>query len=420
MSEFEEGSLRKPNSGALAVVATALCAALGGCGFSSEDVGGGGKRVTLYGANEVGFAEAIAACNKQANGRYTISYVVLPRTADAQRELMARRLAAEDSDIDLLSMDVPWTAEFAEAGWIREWKGERARTALAGRLEGPVRTVQYEDKVWATPFTTNTQMLFYRKDRVKTPPRTWDEMIDQAERLKTGIAVQAARYEGLTVWINSLVASAGGQIVGEDGEPTLDRSTVRAAEIINRLATSSAAPAGMSNLKEDTANFGFQDGSSSFQLNYSFIFPGAAEIKGLQDKIGWARWPRVDPNEPSHVTLGGFNLAVSKYSKNPELAFEAAECMASPERQEIITGLGGLAPTSEELYDSPKVKKTLPFAALMRETLDDGTPRAVSPAYSDISLAIQKTFHPPEGIDPRGIVDELEDKLDKAAEGKVF
>ncbi len=93
--------------------------------------------MTLYAANEVGFDEAIAACNKEAQGRYSISYVRLPRTADAQRELMARRLAAEDSDIDLLSMDVPWTAEFAEAGWIREWEGERGRQALEGRLEGP-------------------------------------------------------------------------------------------------------------------------------------------------------------------------------------------------------------------------------------------------------------------------------------------
>ena len=131
----------------------------------SEDTGGGGQRVSLYGANEVGFAEAIAACNKKADGRYRITYVPLPRTADAQRELMARRLAAEDSDIDLVTLDIPWTAEFAEAGWIREWEGERGQKALEGRLDGPVRTVQYEDKVWATPFTTNTQMLFYRKDR---------------------------------------------------------------------------------------------------------------------------------------------------------------------------------------------------------------------------------------------------------------
>ena len=215
------------------------------------------------------------------------------------------------------------------------------------------------------------------------------------------------------------MASAGGQIIGEDGEPTLDETTVRAAEIVKRSATS-AAPPGLSNMQEDTANFSFQDGSSSFQLNYSFIYPAAAEIEGFQEKIGWARWPRVDPDEPSHVTIGGFNLGVSAYSENPDLAFEAAECMASPESQEIITGLGGLAPTSEVVYDSPKVKKTLPFTDLMRETLDDGAPRPVSPAYSDISLAIQKTFHPPDQIDPDGVLEKLEERLDKAAEGKIF
>ena len=119
--------------GALAVAA----ATAAGCGFSSEDTGGGGQRVTLYGANEVGFPEAIAACNKSANGRYSISYVPLPRTADAQRELMARRLAAEDSDIDLVTLDIPWTAEFAEAGWIREWEGERGQQRARGQARGP-------------------------------------------------------------------------------------------------------------------------------------------------------------------------------------------------------------------------------------------------------------------------------------------
>ena len=176
----------------------------------------------------------------------------------------------------------------------------------------------------------------------------------------------------------------------------------------------------MSNNQEDQARQGFEAERSFYQMNYSFIYAAAEEVKGFQDKIGWARWPRVKADEPSHVTLGGFNLGVSAHSKNPELAFEAAECLASPESQTTITSLGGLAPTTEALYDDPKVKKAFPFAALMRETLDDGAPRPVSPAYSDISLAIQKTFHPPESIEPKNVLEELKDRLDKAAEGKIF
>jgi multiple sugar transport system substrate-binding protein len=403
---------------ALAAASLALVVSVG-CGFSSEEGGsGGGTTITFYAANEVGFPEAIDACNKQADG-YNIQYVRLPRSADQQRELLARRLAAEDSDIDILTLDIPWTAEFAEAEWVREWEGDRGQQALEGRLQGPADTVQYQDKVWATPFTSNAQMLFYRKDLIDQPPETWDEMIDMAKQLKTTISVQAARYEGLTVWVNSLVASAGGTIIGEDGEPTLGRPVVEAADVVHRVATEVPAP-GLSNLREDTANFAFQDGSANFQLNYSFIYPAAAEVPGLQEKIGWARWPRVNPDEPSHVTLGGFNIAVSTYSENPDLAFEAAECLAEPEQQLTITGLGGLAPTTETLYDDPDVKKALPFADLMRETIDDGAPRPVSPAYSDISLAIQDAFHPPSAVDPDTIVDELRDRLDKASEGKIF
>ncbi len=96
----------------------------------------------------------------------------------------------------------------------------------------------------------------------------------------------------------------------------------------------------MSNLRRTRPAWPSSPARSSFQLNYTFIYPGAAEIKGFQKNIGWARWPRVDADEPSHVTLGGFNLGVSQYSENPDLAFEAAECIARPESQLTITEHG--------------------------------------------------------------------------------
>jgi multiple sugar transport system substrate-binding protein len=395
-----------------------------GCGFSSDTGGGKGPAVTWYVFNEPGgaFDQAIKTCNEQAKGKWHIEYVRLPTNADAQRELVARRLAAEDTDIDVIGMDVIWTAEFAEAGWIKEWAGPRTQAATKGKLQGPVRTATYEDKVWAIPYTSNTQYLFYRKDRVKPPPAdfTWDEMIDQAASNGRGIEVQAARYEGYVVWINSLIASAGGQIVDEEGNVKLDDSTKRAAEIIKKLATSKAAPAGMSNNQEDQARLGFESGRSDYQVNYSFIYASAAEVEGFQDKIGVARWPRVDKNTPSRVTLGGINLGVSEYSKHPDLAFEAATCLAQPENQIVATEKGGLAPTDDALYSSPRVKKVQPFADITRQSIEEGVPRPVTPAYADISQAIQRSFHPPDGLDPESVEGDLREKLEKAAEGKIF
>ena len=413
--------------GARQLLVASLAAAVllaAGCGFSEEQKGGSGKTIKWYVFNEPGgaFEQAIDTCNKASDGKYTIQYVRLPTDADQQRELVARRLAAEDSDIDIIGMDVIWTAEFAEAGWIREWEGARARRAQQGKLQGPVRTATYDDKTWAIPFTSNTQFLFYRKDRVKPPPPdfTWEEMIDDAASRGKGVEVQAARYEGYTVWVNSLIASAGGSIVDEDGNVKVDATARRAAEIIRKLATSKAAPAGMSNNKEDQARLGFESERSDYQVNYSFIYASAAELDGFHDKIGVARWPRVDRHTPSRVTLGGINLAVGAYSKNPDLAFEAAECLAQPENQIVASEKGGLAPSDDALYSEPRIKKVLPFADIMRASIEEGVPRPVTPAYTDISQAIQKTFHPPEGVDPAKVEEDLRDKLDKAAEGKIF
>ena len=408
----------------LAALALATSLALGACGVGADEGGSGARAINWYAFNEPGgsYQMAVDNCNEQANGRYTINYVKLPNIADQQRELLVRRLAAEDDDIDLASLDVIWTSEFAQAEWILPWEGERRSAAEEGKLEGPLDTVRYQDQIWAIPHTSNTQLLWYRKDRVDPPPDdfTWDEMIDQAVENGTAVEVQAAQYEGLVVWINALIAGAGGQIVNEQGEAAVDESAQRAAEIESKLANSPAAPPGMSTNREDQGRQGFEAERADYQVNYSFIYASAEAIEGFQDKIGWARYPRTDEDKPSRPPLGGFNIAVSAYSNNPDLAFEAAECLASPENQALSAELGGLPPTTESVYDNPKVQEAFPFADLMRESIDNAAPRPVTPAYSDISLAIQKTYHPPDGVDPDGIVEQLRDRIDKAAEGKIF
>ena len=403
----------------LLTLAGALAAAA--CGTTDER-GEGGKTVRWYVFNEPGgaFDQAAKSCSDRSRGRYRIEYARLPTDANQQRELVARRLAAKDSDIDIVGMDVIWTAEFAEAGWIRPWGGARRAAVTEGVLPGPLSTVRYRGEVFAAPFTTNTQLLWYRKDRVKAPPRTWEEMIAMAKRRGTKIEVQAARYEGLTVWFNSLVASAGGSIVDEEGNVKLGAPATGAARVMRALAASPAAPPGLSNNREDQARLGFEEGRSDFQVNYTFIYASAAEKKGFQEKIAWAPWPDVAGGGPSRVTLGGINLGVGSYSKNPELAFEAAQCLARPENQVVATEKGGLPPTSAALYDDPRIRKAFPFADLLKETIASGVPRPVNPAYSDISLAISQTLHPPEDLEPSSAIEELRDRLDKAAEGKIF
>ena len=113
--------------------------ALGACGGGE---GGGGKNaINWYVFNEPGgsYDKAVADCNKEAGGKYQINYVKLPTDANQQRELIVRRLAAKDKDIDLIGMDVIWTAELAEAGWILPWEGANRTAATEGKLQGPAQ-----------------------------------------------------------------------------------------------------------------------------------------------------------------------------------------------------------------------------------------------------------------------------------------
>jgi multiple sugar transport system substrate-binding protein len=397
----------------LALLATA-------CGSGGGD---GVPTLKFYVFKEPGgaFAEAAARCTQASGSRYRVELADLPPSADQQREQLVRRLAARDSDIDIMGMDVIWTAEFAEAGWILPWPEEAAAQVRAGSIGATVQSGTYEGRLYAAPFTTNTQLLWYRTDRVPRPPQTWDEMIEMAERLRPGegrIQVQGNRYEGLTVWFVSLLASAGGQVIDDRGEPALDpAATTRALEVMRRVARSPAAPPALSTSQEDDARLAFESGDSAFMVNYTFVWPSAQQnAPQVAANMGWARWPRVDADEPSHVTIGGINLGVGAYSDHPDLAFEAATCLRSPENQIIATEKGGLPPTTEALYDDARIRAAFPFADVLRATLVDATQRPQTPAYNDLSLAIQRTIHPPRSVDPAGDARTLRSRIERALE----
>ena len=358
------------------------------------------------------FDEAARRCSEASEGAFRVETVALPADADQQREQLVRRLAAGDRDIDIIGMDVIWTAEFAAAGWIVPWTGEAAKRARRGRLAATVESARYEGRLWAVPFTSNTQLLWYRTDRVAEAPATWDELIRAAEALgETGtIEVQGERYEGLTVFFVSLLASAGGSVLDAAGQAVSleDRPTRQALETMRRIARSPAADPALSTMREDEARRAFEAGGSAFMVNYTFVWPSArSNAPEVATHLGWVRWPALRAGTPSRVTIGGINLGIGAYSRHPGLAFQAALCLASEGNQRLAAAKGGLPPTLEALYDDPKVRAVFPFADLLRATLKAAVQRPQSPLYNDISLAIARTLHPLRDIDPRVDVERL-------------
>jgi multiple sugar transport system substrate-binding protein len=405
-------------------LATAALAAtvLAACGGSSDS--SGPRELTFFVAIQPGgtIEEVSKRCSEESKGKYTITPEFLPTDATQQREQLVRRLGAEDPSIDIIGMDVIWTGEFANAGWVEEWTGAEKRAVTEEVFPNVIETASFEDKLYAAPFNTNTQLLWYRKDLVKTPPKTWDEMIEQAEGLKEAgtIQVQANRYEGFMVWANALIESAGTPILsGPETVELKQDPTEKALGVMGRLARSSAAPSNLSTSDEDTARLGFEAGESAFMTNYTFAYASAqAEAPEIGKDMGFARFPRVDANNPSKPPLGGFNLAVSAFSDNKDVAFEATACLAGKDSQKTAVELDGLPPSRSDLYTDKAVTKAYPgFAGLVKESIEAAGPRPTTPAYQDVSSALQRTLHPPDKIDPEdteSIYDELKSNLESA------
>jgi multiple sugar transport system substrate-binding protein len=315
-------------------------------------------------------------------------------------------------------MDVDWTAEFATANWIRPWPAAVAAQETKGDLPGPIATATWQGKLYAGPINSNTELLWYRKDLVPNPPKTWDQMIDDAIALaKQGkphyIEEQGAQYEGLTVWFNSLVDSAGGQIVTSKNKVVVDQTTKTAASIMHRLATSPAADPSLNTDMEDQGRVAFEKGTAAFEINYPFVWPAAAAA-GIQNKMGYALFPTVTPGTAPRVSIGGYNLGVSTYSKHPQLAFAAIKCLTQPANQVRDAIKGGLAPVSSSVYDEPSIAKSYPFHALLKQQIEHYGIRPQTPAYADVTLAIQKTLSPTSSIDPNSVVSTLSGEIKKA------
>ena len=408
-----------------AIFAIALAAlALAACGSSSK----GPVTVNWYVFPEPSgsFAKAAADCSAGSHGEYRIAINFLSTSSDQQRVSLVRRLAAGDSSIDILAMDVDWTAEFATAGWIRPWTGANAAAVSNGVLAGPLKTATWRGKLYAAPINSNTQLLWYRKDLVKTVPRTWDQMIDDSVGLaKQGkphaIEEQGSKYEGLVVWFNSLVNSAGGGILSPDNKILIGPSTKTAAQIMRRLATTAAADPGLNVAQESQSDTAFDQGNAAFEINYPFVWQSAqATNPKVFKQMGYAPFPSVAAGTAPRVSIGGYNLGVSTHSPHPQQAFDAVRCLVQRQNQIRDAVKGGLAPVLASIYSEPSFEKAYPFHQLIKNQLQNYGLRPQTPSYADVTLAIQDTLQPAANIDPNTVVGKLRSEIKAALSSKAL
>ena len=382
----------------LTVLTATVMLAIAGCGSDDDDApaGGDAKKATeakasgnvtwCIGKDTSGaFGTVVDSFNK-ANPEAKVKLLELPEDAGEQRRLQIQRLEAESDECDVLGMDVIWTAEYAAQGWLQD-VSDFISTNGDKFIQSTVDTTEYEGKNYAVPFNSNAGFIYYRTDEVSKAPDDWEALYAEAAK-GNGVVYQGFRYEGLTVNFLELLYSAGGTVISEDGkEATSDSPEVK--DVLTFMADgikSGAAPKAVTTSKEEESRRAFESGNATFMRNWPYAYALGKESK-LGENFDVATFPGYKGNEGAGV-LGGYDLAISAYSKNPAGSLAFIEFATAAEQQKIMATEASLPPTLTDVYDDPDVKKAMPFAADLRDAIDQAQPRPVSPVYPQISEAI--------------------------------
>jgi multiple sugar transport system substrate-binding protein len=412
----------------MAVLVATVVLAIAGCGSDDDDGGGApdaekatqakasGNVTWCIGKDTTGAFSTVVEDFNKANPDANAKLIELPTDAGEQRRLQVQRLQAESAECDVLGTDVIWTAEYAGQNWLLDVSDFISESGDKF-IPSTVDTTTYEGKNYAVPFNSNAGFIYYRSDEVDQAPETWEDLYKEAQQ-GNGVVYQGFRYEGLTVNFLELLYSAGASVLSEDGkEATADSQEVK--DVLTFMADGikdGAAPKAVTTYKEEESRRAFESGNATFMRNWPYAYALGKDSK-IADEFDISTFPGYAGNEGAGV-LGGYNLAISAYSKNPEGSLAFIEFATEPAQQKLMATEASLPPTVTAVYDDPAVKKAMPFAEDLRTAIEQAQPRPVSPVYPQISEAIyNNVFAALQGnTSPDEAASKMNEEIQKALE----
>lgn len=318
-----------------------------------------------------------------------VNLVSTPNSATERLALYQQLLAAGAPDIDVFQIDVVWPGilgnHFVDLAPF-------AKDAVKNHFPAIVQNNTINGKLVAIPWFTDAGMLYYRKDLLEKhgakPPQTWQELTETAKKIQDaerkggndkmwGFVWQGRAYEGLTCNALEWVASYnGGIVVDKDGKITINNPQAAAALDTAAGWIKTISPEGVLNYTEEEGRGVFQSGNAVFMRNWPYAWPLAqGPESAIKGKVGVSALPKGGADGRSAAALGGWQLAVSKYSKNKELAADLAVYLTSTEEQKRRAIKGAYNPTIESLYKDQEILAAAPFMGELYDTFVNAVAR---------------------------------------------
>ena len=347
-----------------------------------------------------------------------------PPSSPTEKLALYRQLfAAKSSDIDVVQIDTVWP------GLLKDHLADLkpySKGIEAAHFPAIIANNSVNGKLLGMPWYTDAGLLYYRTDLLKKynlrVPQTWEELTQSAAKVQAGerakgdsdfhgFVFQAKAYEGLTCnaleWVGG---QGGGTVVNADGEITIRNA--QAAKALNLAASwvGSISPAGVLNYEEEEARGVFQNANALFMRNWPYAWSLMQKSDSLvKGKVGVAKLP----GNPSAAALGGWQLAVSKYSKHPALAADLVMYMTSAAVQKTRAIDGSFNPTLPALYKDKDVIAANEFMGSLAEVFANSVARpttATGLKYPQVSQSFWNAAH--EVMSKRATGEEAVAKLD--------
>ena len=340
---------------------------------------------------------------------HKVRVVSTPNSSSERLALYQQLLAAQASDIDVFQIDVIWPGLLANH--LHDLKPYIAGDA-ADHYPAMIANNTVDGRLVALPWFASVGVLYYRQDLLQkygeALPASWDELAGVAARVQAaeraaghanlwGYVWQGRAYEGLTCNALEWVASeGGGTIVADDGRATVDnpkaaRAVARAAAWIDAIS-----PPGVLNYAEEEARGVFQSGDAVFMRNWPYAWSlSQGSDSPVRGKVGVAPLPAGTTGR-SVSTLGGWQLAVSRYSSHPAIAAELVRYLTSAAEQKRRAIRGSFNPTIPTLYQDPEILDTAPFFADLVAIMRTAVARpsaATGSKYNQVSHAFWSAVH---------------------------
>lgn len=388
-----------------------------------------GVKISYYG-DSVGLA---ADLDKVMAKKFTeetgIIVNVIPRPKDSTEAYATyqRLFQGQSADIDVMTLDVIWPGAFAQnLVDLGPKLGELAKQ----HIESIVKNNTVDGKIIAIPWYTDFGMLYYRTDLLKKygyekAPETWDELEQMAKKIQdgekaanpnfAGYVWQGKAYEGLTCNALEWLFSHGGGSIIDDGKVTVNNPQAQKAFSRARGWIGGISPAGVTGYEEEDARNAFQAGNAAFMRNWPYAYSAGNDERSLiKGKFDVAPLPH-EPGQKSAGAVGGWQLGVSKYSKNQDAAIEFVRYMAGPEGQKYRAVVGSFIPTITATQSDADVVKALPFMTKLKDvSLVPRPATAAGTRYNEASIGFfQGVSQVLQGKAPAEVLPQVEQRIQR-------